>query len=141
MLGSICQKILWQVKVILYHATLWAALGDCPSGPLQNAPKRAATGAVSFGKSKEHITTNRAFDNRHCHARDAFEHFAFVFKAIFQYFYFYGFSTISFSDDATRCGQAVIARPGGQVFKQGFFSSDRTNHPQNCGLRGFSFRC
>ena len=59
-----------------------AALEDYPSGPLQSAPKRVADGAVSFGKPKEYITANRAFYNRHGHARDAFEHFAFVFKAV-----------------------------------------------------------
>lgn len=68
MLGPICQKILWQAKAILYHATLWAALEDCLNGPLQIAPKWVANGAVSFGKPKEHITANRALYNRHGHA-------------------------------------------------------------------------
>lgn len=35
-----------------------------------------------------------------------------AFKAVFQHFYFYGFPTVGFSDDATRRGQAVITCPG-----------------------------
>ena len=83
MLGPIHQKILWQAEAIIYHAAPWAALGDYPSGPLQIAPRWVADGAVSFGKPKEYITAYWAFDNCHGHARDAFEYFAFVLKAIF----------------------------------------------------------
>ena len=83
MLGLIRQRILWQVKAILYHAAPWAAQGGYLNGPLQNAPKLVANGAVSFSKPKEYITANRTLYNRHSHARDAFEYMTFIFKAVF----------------------------------------------------------
>ena len=58
------------------------------------------------------LTKNQPFDDIHRHAGYAFIDFALVFKTYFQHFYFYGVTSVVFSNNTTQCRQTAIPRPG-----------------------------
>ena len=103
----------WKNSYIPKYPPLYAGINCTIKYQVKNLPVHSIT---LFP-----LTKNQPLDYFHRHTGYAFIDFSLVFNAIFQHFYFYGVTSVGFSDNATRRGQAVIACPG-RDFLNGIFA-------------------